>query len=342
METYKSFFIDLLFWFCYSFSGAFIVFGGDGFTNLIASLWYIPIEFVTFYTIRFIIFPLHTKDNFLKGYILIIILLLLAGYIHSQIIILTFKKDVFVINHLAITHKTAYIIGYSLHILLIFSSFAICHYLENLRNREKLSLLMKQKLETEIRVLNNQLQPHFLLNTLNNLYVLALEKSKKTPATIIKLADLLRYFTYENTSINTYLFREIEAVGNYLDILQLKHQEDLNVSLSILNKSEHILIPCNIIFPLIENAFKHSNLGYDTNAFVSITILEDLENNSVNVKIENSIAKKYNNIEYKGVGLANIEKKLSLLFNSSDMLQIKSNNNVFVVQINLPITFNNA
>ncbi|MBA4056497.1 MAG: hypothetical protein C0490_17410, partial [Marivirga sp.] len=174
---------------------------------------------------------------------------------------------------------------------IIFSEVTIAAFASLLRlavSREHMKLKMnnleKSKLETELRFLKGQMSPHFLFNSINNIYSLVLTKSDHAPDALMKLSGLLRYLLYESEH-KVALSREVEALKTYSDLFQLKFQEPLNVQWNIdLAEADRFVEPLTLV-PILENAIKHSGLGIDSGANVVFSI--HTNNNLLFVTTEN-------------------------------------------------------
>lgn len=335
--TKKIVLIDIAFWLIIHIYTIYALYGGSVEQSLPKTLLFLPIVLAQFYFTRYILIKLDKKKDLNLFYknsfpFCTIIVFTAIHYATAQYIT---DHHIFP-NGLTLRNGTPINIlkdTFFVETFICFFSIGIWNFHKKQQQDKQLDTLLKNRLENELSQLQSQIHPHFLLNTLNNLYVLTLEKSVKTPATILKLADLLRYMTYENNNHYTLLSREIEAIGNYLDLMQVKHQENLNIKIDSSYTTKEIKIPSNIIFPLLENAFKHSNIGYEDNSFIRVAITESITQKQLNIRIENNIAKKYTQLEFGGVGLSNVMSRLELLFPNQNLLHTAVVNNVFIAQL---------
>ena len=208
----------------------------------------------------------------------------------------------------------------------------------HLSNQLKITLnrnhseLENEKLRTEMELLKYQINPHFLFNTLNNIYSLALTSSDKTvPESISRLAKLMRVMTYEVNEDLIPLSQEIDYVHNYLELqkLRLTDSDKLTVTLPDFDVSEYQIAPI-ILLPFIENAFKHGA----TSDKISISLR--MERNNLIMNVRNAI----NSNGYEssgGIGLKNALKRLDLLYPGSHELMIESNCGQFAVDLQLEL-----
>jgi sensor histidine kinase YesM len=196
--------------------------------------------------------------------------------------------------------------------------------------------LENQKLRTELSYLKMQVNPHFLFNALNNIYSLAvIEKSERTGNSILKLSELIRYMLYENEdeSNTVNLLKELRHINSYIDLEKLRHSEDVFLNFSIEGDiSEKRIVPL-LLFPLIENAFKH---GIITDCKKPVTIEITITNDQFKFYIAN-----YNNDYQKdsvgGIGLQNVKKRLELIFPDNYTLDIQHTNDMHIVNLILPL-----
>lgn len=212
-------------------------------------------------------------------------------------------------------------------------------------NRE-VSRLASQKLETELklreselRVLRSQIHPHFLFNTLNNLYGLTLEKSDLAPELVLKLADLMDYMLYKCNKPLVELADEIQHLHNYIEIEQLRYGDRLDVQFHLSGSAEKHQVAPMLLLAFFENAFKHGVSKSIQNPFVQIrlTIAED----SLNLHIANSCntSNKKQEDYTHGIGLKNVQRRLDLLY-PGHRLQIDNKADTFEIDLFLPLQAN--
>lgn len=192
----------------------------------------------------------------------------------------------------------------------------------------------RQKLEAELKLLRGQINPHFLFNTLNNLYALSLDKSDKTPDLILKLSDLMRYMLYDCRDSYVLIDKEISFIKNYLELEKIRIGEKANVDMKVMGSTGLQHIAPLLFIPFIENAFKHGTNRLLNHSFIKI--LFDLEKNGViRFVIENTKDEKEHFIDkkYSGIGIENVKKRLSLLYPDKHSLKITDNQNIFKVEL---------
>lgn len=203
-------------------------------------------------------------------------------------------------------------------------------------NQKDKQTLVNEKLESELKFLKTQIHPHFLFNTLNNLYALTLKKSDKAPATVLKLSDLINYMLYECNADTVPLDKEIDFVKNYIEIEKMRHGENLDVQVNIMGKTKPVNIAPMIILPFLENSFKH---GVNEELESSKVLVElEITDNSLILKVENSKSDTQNLIQNgsgTGIGLKNVKRRLDLLYPEMYELNITDEDDLHRVMLKI-------
>jgi len=208
-----------------------------------------------------------------------------------------------------------------------------------LRETGRVAKLEKEQLETELRFLRAQISPHFFFNTLNNIYSLSLEKSDKTPETIIKLSDLMRYVLYETKDKDQSLAKEIVFIKNYLDLEKIRYNQNLQLDFNVIGNPKGKRIAPMLLVQFIENAFKHGanqNIGK-----VKISIEIKIEEKFLYFRISNTKPKNHilpTKKKTGGIGLSNVEKRLKLRYGDEEYrLGIYEESDEYVVNLKLKL-----
>ncbi len=205
-------------------------------------------------------------------------------------------------------------------LMVVFSASGIKMLLHWKKSKEEYQKLMREKVETELKFLKTQLNPHFLFNTLNNLYYLAAVKSDKAPQAILCLSDVLDYVLKEGKSTFVPLDRELKHLRNYVDLELLRYEDRAKVDIQVLGKPEgHIIGPMMLII-LMENAFKHGVGLVAESPWVRMSVICDDE--QVNINIHNG---RKNRMNGHGIGLENLQSQLNYLFGERFQLVINDN-----------------
>ena len=220
----------------------------------------------------------------------------------------------------------------SLFILAASTSYVLL--LERFKNERKKKEIENESLVSELSFLKSQVSPHFLFNTLNNIYSLSLSSSNLTSNAIMKLSLLLRYMLYEADAKQVSLDKEIEYLNNYIELQRMRIREGVTISFITKGDFAGKLIEPMLLIPFIENAFKHGiNYAKPSDIGIEITLL----GNELLLKVENTI---HNNTREpaSGIGLSNVKRRLSLLYPDMHTLDIEEKNGKY--KVGLKITLN--
>ena len=202
--------------------------------------------------------------------------------------------------------------------------------------RHRLVVVEKEKINAELKALTNQVNPHFLFNSLTVLYSLALQKSSETAGAIIKLSDILRYVIYESGRGEVPLGSEIALIRNYIDLQRFRIAGDAAVNLTTDVDDENIPVISMLFLPLVENSFKHGIKGDVTHTFVDIdlrtaggSIFFTIRNNrGPGVPTDGSTG---------GIGLKNIRERLRLCYPDRHSLSVSENAKEFMVKLKIDV-----
>ena len=219
-------------------------------------------------------------------------------------------------------------------LFLVFFSVGM-RVLERHSQTEKLQKeLEKEKLNSELAFLKNQISPHFFFNTLNNIYSLISINAEDSQKAVLKLSKLMRYLLYDSESGNTKLSNEIDFMNNYIDLMKLRVSSKISLGISFPQNDDDINIPPLIFIPFIENAFKHG-ISYREKSFIDISMTTDKE--SLKFRCVNSLVKirEENEMGQSGIGLENVTKRLNLLFPGKHELKINKSENEFEVLLQI-------
>lgn len=200
------------------------------------------------------------------------------------------------------------------------------------KSREDYQSLMREKIETELKFLKTQLNPHFLFNTLNNLYYLASEKSDKAPQAIMALSELLDYVIHEARNEWVPLEKEIRFLKNYLELEQLRYADRLTVVFNAAGDFSHHRIAPMILLTLVENCFKHGPGRSVGNQWINIEV--HCSTTGISIVVSNSRSQDQESRPV-GIGLQNLRHQLTLLYTDRHQLEISENNEHYSVNLEL-------
>lgn len=217
-------------------------------------------------------------------------------------------------------------------ILLVGFNLTIRFFLKSLHDDEMLKELEHQHLESELKYLKYQLNPHFFMNTLNNIHALVDIDSEKAKKTIIELSKLMRYVLYEANKSQISLKYEIQFLENYIALMKLRYTEHLDIQTEFPLIVPHVQIPPLLFISLLENAFKHG-VSYRESSYIHVRIT--LTDGLISFTCSNS---KHTSSDdsHHGIGIDNIKKRLHLLFGNNYTFTITEDNASYKVLLIIP------
>lgn len=216
---------------------------------------------------------------------------------------------------------------------LIFMGVAIKLISQTFHSNAKIAELREDNLKTELAYLKTQVNPHFLFNTLNNIYVMSKKKDEQVPETIMQLSELLRYQLYDTTGDTVPLKNEINYLKNYIDLEKIR-RGDLVVEFDIQVHDLHLPIRPLIFLPFIENAFKYSNTNSGTD---KISILLKTEGQKLIFSCVNNKGSLHSGVS-GGIGLENATRRLELSYPNKHIVNIADEDKKFIVNVEINLS----
>ena len=213
--------------------------------------------------------------------------------------------------------------------------FAIESYFEGRNEQIRIQRLEKEKLANELKFLKAQINPHFLFNTLNNLYSYVLQESPKAPDMILRLSGILDYVLYRSQQATVLLSEEVETIENFLALEKIRYGDRLAVAFQTEGDLSIPISPL-ILLSLIENAFKHGASGDIDHPKIRIHIFE--KNKSIHCEVWNTKTTyngELNDAYKKGIGLSNIQRQLVLVYPQKHELKIVDGEESFTVNLKI-------
>ena len=193
-----------------------------------------------------------------------------------------------------------------------------------------------ERLTAELNFLKAQINPHFLFNTLNNLYYLVFTKSDNATEVIAKLSQMMRYMIYESNHPKVHLKKEIDYMQNYIDLERMRLNGEVPIKLSIHGDTHQTMIAPLILITFLENAFKHGVSTTSSGAWVNICL--HLEGNQCTYTVENSKpASQPQTSSKSGIGLRNVERRLELSYPDQYLLQTENLPDRYKVQLKITL-----
>ena len=192
----------------------------------------------------------------------------------------------------------------------------------------------KDKVTAELQLLKAQVHPHFLFNTLNNIYSFSLESSPKTPGLILKLSSLLSYMLYDCKADEVLLEKELEIMKNYIDLEKERYGNKIEISWDVDGDVKDKYISPLLLLPFLENAFKHGTSEQLEKPWLSVDI--SVSQNRLKGKIANS-KNEDTPVSNHGIGLQNVKKRLAFIYPDSHELKMNDEGNFFVVSLSIEL-----
>ncbi len=199
--------------------------------------------------------------------------------------------------------------------------------------------LQTQTMQSELKFLKSQINPHFLFNTLNNLYALTLKKSDKAPEIVIKLSEMMRYMLYECNEKRVLLSKEVKYIQNYLDLESLRQSKNVSINFEVIGNAGDQKIAPLMFIPFLENSFKHGLNNQIAQGFVNIVLT--IEDKDILFFMENSKSGSLPAQHHKrsgGIGLVNVKRRLALQYAGKHKLETKDNPNTYAVNLELNLS----
>ncbi|HEX6224375.1 MAG TPA: histidine kinase [Chryseolinea sp.] len=205
-------------------------------------------------------------------------------------------------------------------------------YFKNIENER----LEKEKLKAELEVLKGQLNPHFMFNTLNSIYALALKKSDYTPEAILKLSQLMRYILTDCNATAIDLSKEVEVLNDYIALEKSRFGRRLDITVNVQGSIKNKMIAPLLLLPFVENSFKHGTSEVIDQPWISMDLRvshDTLSFKLINGKAKNSIKP----VPSASVGLMNVKKRLALLYPESHNLVLTEDDDTYIASLNLEL-----
>lgn len=271
---------------------------------ILAFFYAVGVYFNTLYLI-----PQYLSE---KKYLAYIVLVLLSVFIitplHMVIRIFIASQDYqdYIVNNRGWSFLVTFVFIISSTLIKIISD-----WLRHQRDRQELET---QTMQSELRFLKSQINPHFLFNTLNNLYALTLKKSDKAPEIVVKLSEMMRYMLYECNEKWVPLYKEVNYLKNYMDLERLRQSQNVEIVFDVAGNIGNQELAPLLFIPFIENSFKHGLNNTLDKGFVHINL--NIETDSIFLYIENSKPSVPAQFHKRsgGIGLVNVKRRLDLLY----------------------------
>ena len=320
----------VLFWIVATIYLAFAFRGRDNFFNYLhLSIAHLPGHVFFVYTMLYFLIPRYALQKrfflfFTWLLVVVIICTVYARFIDTQVF-----------------HSTEKFTDKRLFLRSVFANFNICGIAAAIKffkywytEREAKLEAEKVSLNAQLQLLKSQVHPHFLFNTLNNLYSLTLERSAQASAVVMKLSSLLRYMLYDCSDLKVSLENEIDALRNYVELEKIRYGNRLELSFNVSGDIAGKKIAPLLMLPLLENSFKHGASEQISTCWISFDL--EVKENILYLKLNNSARQSSENKQ--GIGLQNLEKRLKLLYKDSYSFKTGRTDDTFTVSLELDLS----
>lgn len=281
------------------------------------------------------VFPTYfMKGKYIIHYLIMAALVLSTAYLRV-IVDLNYAPEE---SFLAVEHGSFSHFASKVMIGVIVLSFSTSFkYFEDYLERRDLEQELKQyKLEAELKLLKTQVNPHFLFNTLNNIYSIAHTNGKEAAPMILRLSDMMRYMLYESNEPTVPLDKEIQYLHNYIELQQLKTEYPQHIQLSTSGETAGARIAPMLFIPFLENSFKHGNVSDSDDGFVTGKL--SVEKGELVFYLENSVGQVRSKDKTGGIGLENVKRRLAMIYPKKHKLKISQQKDVFIVDLSIQLS----
>lgn len=311
------------------------------------NLYFMPVQIAYYYSIAYWVIP---KYLFVKQYLkfaLLLLLLVIVSLLITRVIAIVFVNP-HIIRVMNIVAPDALEAEQRPFLVKLFDKQSMVNAFKGVNLIIGFVLAIKlfkmwyerkqAALEAELSALKAQVHPHFLFNTLNNLYALSLASSPKSPQLILGLSDILRYMLYECNANEVHLEREIFMMQQYVKLEKVRYEDRIDINFTIKGDLTNKLIAPLLILPFIENAFKHGTSEKTGQVWINIDI--NVTGNHFKLKIANNNPEREpdNNQAAPGhIGLKNVMKRLELLYPATSKLKIMNEDDTFLIVLDMDL-----
>lgn len=228
------------------------------------------------------------------------------------------------------------LVAFIVLILMLGMNLGVKLYFKQHEDREKFSQLAKQNLEQQLEYLKYQINPHFFMNTLNNIHALVDIDPEKAKTTILELSKLMRFVLYEGNKARVPLDREISFVQNYITLMKIRYTDKVRITFLTPDTLPSKEVPPLIFITFVENAFKHG-VTYQQESFIQVEFRMEQPDHLTFICRNSRIEREKNNGKEVGVGLTNVRQRLELIYGNRFILDIKDESNQYLVNLTIPL-----
>ena len=248
-------------------------------------------------------------------------------------------SDVYVIPGRASFTDLAWYWNILLGLLMMGANAGIKMMFKSIQDEQKMIALERQSLMAEMDYLKYQINPHFFMNTLNNIHALIDIDAKAAQETVIELSKMMRYVLYDSERPDINLSQDLEFIDNYIKLMRIRYTDNVDVRVNVQSPMPaNAKVPPLVFIVLVENAFKHG-VSYKKHSYVYIDV--KFTNERITIRVENSrLEKSPSDKKASGMGLENVRKRLTLLFGDNYKLKINdSKSESYCAELTIPLKY---
>ena len=280
------------------------------------------------------LFPLLYQKGRIAIYVTAVIGLLLAAGILRAYVSMFIYNRFFAMGHPSQMKPQAIVSFVIAGVLIFMLSFIFRIALAYFTLKQQTEEILVQKTQAELNLLKSQVQPHFLFNTLNNIYYEAYLEAPRTAGLIERLSDIMRYFVDESPRQVVSLATEIQFLENYIALEKIRIRYDIDITFT--KKCETALsIPPMLLMTFVENIFKHGIDKTSSSNKINISLVQ--KDGRLIFTTENTVPDKPLNTPSTGFGIANLRQRLVLLYKTDFDLQVQNKGDVYMASLNIPL-----
>ena len=334
-------FIQVGIWFVIGLIIPFVLTGGVVLEHmkLRGIMMFVVISCSIIYNIKYLFPRFYAKEKFRRYVIAAILTTFLMSFIGNTIMF-SFEEVRKIhelrLSIMGINPNRVYLFQYfgtSIPILIAFFSSAMYEITLLANQAAKEAVQFKaEKLEAELKFLKSQINPHFLFNSLHNIYTLTVLNPQMAGDKLLKLSDMLRYLLYECDAERVTLGKELAYLKNYIDLFTLKDEEALNIKFDRNDVNSSVEIAPLLLIPFVENAFKHSYIEDLDNGWIEMGLFSNEK--EIYFNIRNSVPNNHMSKDaIGGIGLNNVRRQLELTYPNQHQLEISVSETVFEIEL---------
>ncbi|MFN3849530.1 MAG: sensor histidine kinase [Spirosomataceae bacterium] len=340
MNKRQRLFFHIGFWFFFYFAGDILLYIGDknyqfDFKSILTPLWVSSLIFrlLVTYGILFVLNKYLRSKQYLNIFLgFLIVCLAYAGLRYGVEEVLYFRLFGFHNYSEESRYFSYYLVDNIQNVILFsFGAFFLKMIEDLFRNEKERNDLLTEKIAAEQAFLKNQLNPHFLFNTLNNIYSLTLNQSPKAPEAVLKLSELMRYMLYESNVDKVNLETEVKYLKNFIELQKFRYSGQTFIEFEVAGDLHSQKVAPLLLIAFVENAFKHGEVS-EVDKPLKISLL--VNQNNLNFTLTNH-KKDQNKDEIGGVGLENVKRRLNLIYPNCHSLEIRDSANQYFCELNI-------